>query len=389
VAQQYTRHGTIRTSYYTTHFEAESVNTIGVYDFSEMRLIYCDYNTRHHQIKFSGLWSPLRIQIWLSLIVFTGLSSIALTMIHCEREGSSLSAFERLKSFLNEIYFVYRILVCQELSAVSIFVVTLSHALAIITTLYRNEITSELIVRSEPTIMIDLKDILYSNYKVFFTSIYTSETQMKEETIHLKEKLLFNIPARYREEIEKTKHNFLEPISFKWSNLNRFLRKVGNSHEKMAMLPFFPSKAIRSFILASVKEYNLKNHHCNNVKKPVIDFFNHALFLNPMYERMVEMTRRFFELGLFPLWTRLESNRFQLHVGRNSLISYQDKDEMNSTIHHKEGVYASLPDLIPIFTVWATCIILCVIAFTIEKISKLSYLNYTTTTTEVISIRID
>jgi len=339
--------------------------------------LYCDFKTLSERIPFDAIWSALHHIIWILIFLSLILSIIVLTLTDKLKQEKyvhdRISIPKSLSSQIaHQVLKVFRILLDQDLdlrSQSTIFILILSFNFMTVTNIYRNEITSKLIVRPPRVVLKDLVDLAKNGYRITYRNKYkTQEEREKRRRVNGR---LFKLIMEMKNSAALFDNLKYGPMKSLGLNESEFANAIGNPKAKTAM--YFTDNYYEprgpGFL------FTLKLHKpqyvCQLTEGEAMGFFYYAYFHSRISQEQKEMTELFRETGLLNLWKGLVVGVTEL---RNRNRASKVATLTGGDVRRK---FIVISNLIPVFSIIGLALGLSIVLIVVKVImvKRLNYMN--------------
>jgi len=334
--EKWNMYGIVNIDLHFNEFKMEVTNSLAYFDTSEYVLLYCNFEVKSEQMLFSAWWSPFRVNVWVWFILSTILTSLTL-ILYTERN---------YRNIIQWLFVTIQTVLRQEDGRREGLLLLFSFTSMVITCLYENTITSALIAPTDPRIIENMIQLIDEGYKVVYhkSRMYDINETEVEEAVFIRPYEIRNLTHKFSME------NFIPEFNDFFNSSSVGVSVYGNPDKKRAM--FFQSRA------TVVEDYfgrlrrSIKKYSCYRVKESIGETFDFILMHVSKVQGYKETISKFKEAGLLVLWERL--GKLQRMYARNSRF---EAGNFGSEIQ-----VISLPNLVPVFSVWAALLICSVLS---------------------------
>jgi hypothetical protein len=299
--------------------------------------MYCNFEpAKTLQINFAAWWEPFQLELWF----FMGGTSLVLGLV-----GTfwiyKLKHFEVLRKNISsklasESLNVVRCILRQDEDTKNIILLVFSFTMILVTSLYENIITSQLIVPDNPTIYLTLADLVENGYK-------------------------------FRSNVIQTIVNSVNTYLVRIGKANLMSYKNFERNPELHSLSDISNKSLRNAYIGYATENDWKHHttlltvgspyKCHTVKDPVSEVLAFVSFQNTFTHEQMRLMLVMRDYGFLAWWDKLVkySDKLAFSILRRQMSVEEISDS-----------YLSNLNIVPIYSIWMILVTFSLVIFLTE-----------------------
>jgi hypothetical protein len=320
-------------------------------DISRSHFIWCDFTIpKEEDMSFLAWFSPFRVEVWLGFLAcIIGISlCLALKDITADRLQNNLSFVEYATSMCRGLFIIVRIILRQNVDMLSTIMLIFSFATMVITSLFENTVTSDLIVPVLPNIMKDVSDLYRNGYLIFK---YDNNVKHSADG-----------PSFVSRSTEKgsSEFGFLPPqyIVYPTSTFGiQDYQKVYNNRERKLAEHVVGTESEAQWMLHDISRYS--KYPCHRTLQPEGFYLQYMQVVGFFEKEATRLVSLYSSAGFLAFWQRHDEFVSYLVFLRSSAFreKYVNKNQSN---------LLTLYNLVPVFCVWIGLCVASVIGFLVE-----------------------
>jgi len=291
------------------------------------RFLFCDKRETRTRLTGNFLRS-FQIEVWFYCIPCVVLSLLVLTYY-----GYSLKVFKFFNLSTSLFHSINSIicLVCdQSLKSIKSrwMYCSLLWAIWILSTFFKNEITSCLIIPVREIGVTHIGELLPKHFSIYFITTIKKKPSLVVEHYHVN-KILQAIPIDQRYKYGKMLKG---RIKFRKDLSTATILELINNNSGKAAIPIHARDAYQTGILELVQNENV-DKVCNYVKRPLSVYLDMLSFRTPVAHEMRIIGRRFWDAGLVRFWANLDKFHTRYTLQEHRIKSLQDMKNNENIIN--------------------------------------------------------